>query len=239
MAILSSNPSSVFHSIKATKRSSAQPVQSLKVKDKLYTGNQVPDGFYDSLSSLKAPDMSLLQSSSEYKDNLLDYENVLKIARKGIKMPKITPMQSTELIHSLKANVNDFYSITAAHFINAGFEGLKHFHFLMNIIIDSINLSSLEELNTICACILHNGHGKDKESDRSYRTISTCPLIAKALDSYAGELYGGGWAAAQADVQFQGAGSSHELAGLLLTEVSNFSLFSQVTDGPDSRPAWG
>ena len=74
--------------------------------------------------------------------------------------------------------------------------------------------------------ILFKGHGKDKESDRSCRTISTCPLLAKALDSYIGELYSDGWANVQAETQFQGAGSSHELAGLLLTEVIQFSLYS-------------
>ena len=51
-------------------------------------------------------------------------------------------------------------------------------------------------------------------------------MLAKALDSYAGQLYGDGWADAQAETQFQGTGSSHELAGLLLTEAINFSLFS-------------
>ena len=225
-AVISSNPSAAFRSIKSSSRAAVQPIQNLKVKDKLYSGENVPDGFYDSLSSLKAPDLSELHSTSHYQENLVDYENVLKIARNGLKMPAISPKHSTEIIHSLKANVNDFYSITAAHFINAGFEGLKHFHYLLNIIIDNVNLASLEELNTIWACILHKGHGKDKESDRSYRTISTCPLLAKALDCYAGELYGGGWAEAQAEVQFQGPGSSHELAGLLLTEVINFSLFT-------------
>ena len=102
---------------------------------------------------------------------------------------------------------------------------MEHFHFLLNIIIDEVNLSTLEELNTVWACILWKGHGKDKESDRSYRTISTCPLLAKALDSYVGELYSGGWADVQASTQFQGNGSSHELAALLLTESLNYSLF--------------
>ena len=73
-------------------------------------------------------------------------------------------------------------------------------------------------------CILHKGHGKDKFSDRSYRTISTCPLLAKCLDIYIGELYGSGWAEQQADTQFQGPGSSHELAALLLTETIQYSM---------------
>ena len=46
------------------------------------------------------------------------------------------------------------------------------------------------------------------------------------MDSYIGELYSDGWANVQAETQFQGAGSSHELAGLLLTEVIQFSLYS-------------
>ena len=156
----------------------------------------------------------------------MDYENVLKIARDGLKIPPLSPKLATEILHTLRADVNDFYSITANHFINAGFEGLEHFHFILNIAIEDVNLSSLEELNSVWACILYKGHLKDRESDRSYRTISTCPLVAKALDYYIGTLYSDGWAEVQAETQFQGAGSSHELAALLLTEAINFSLFS-------------
>ena len=50
--------------------------------------------------------------------------------------------------------------------------------------------------------------------------------MAKALDKYVGRLYETGWAAAQAETQFQGTGSSHELAALLLTECIGFSLYS-------------
>ena len=150
--------------------------------------------------------MSLVCTSPSFQETLLDYENILKIASCGSRIPPVSPIQATELLHSLKADVNDFYSITASHFINAGFKGLKHFCFLLNIIIEEINASSLEELNTICACILWKGHGKDRESDRSYRTISTCPLVAKALGSYIGSLYSAGWADVQADTQFQASG---------------------------------
>ena len=73
--------------------------------------------------------------------------------------------------------------------------------------------------------ILFKGHNKDRESDRSYRTISTCPFLSKALDKYVGGLCESGWAAAQAETQFQGTGSSHELAALLLTETIQHSLF--------------
>ena len=119
--------------------------------------------------------------------------------------------------------MNDFYSITANHFINAG--KAEHFFFLLQALISNINLATLDELNTVWACILYKGHSKDKNSDRFYRTISTCPLLAKALDTYVGQLSSDSWAAAQAPTQFQGSGSSHELASLLLTECIQHSIY--------------
>ena len=46
------------------------------------------------------------------------------------------------------------------------------------------------------------------------------------MDKYIGSLYESGWASAQAETQFQGSGSSHELAALLLSETIQFSLYS-------------
>ena len=168
--------------------------------------------------------MSPIHSTPQYQNTLADFQHILKICRSGNPIPEISPKTSTEILISLKANVNDLYSITANHFVNAGRSGFAHFHFLLAALIKNVNLASLDELNNVWACILYKGHGKDKESDRSYRTISTCPLLAKALDTYVGQLYGGGWANVQAATQFQGSGSSHELAALLLTESIQHSL---------------
>ena len=125
----------------------------------------------------------------------------------------------------MKATVIDFWSITPLHFINAGSEGLIHFNFLMNRIITEINTSSTEELNTVIALLLHKGHGKPRTSDRAYRTISTCPVLAKALDMYLHDLFIDLWNSDQAETQYQGEGSSHELASLLITECIQHSLF--------------
>ena len=127
---------------------------------------------------------------------------------------------------NMRKEVNDFYSITALHYLNAGTAGHEHFHFLLNTIIDNVNLGGLSELNTIFACVLYKGHLKDKTSARSYRTISTCPLISKALDMYIRDLSLPDWNKEQAETQYQGVGSSHELAALLLTEVIQHSLHS-------------
>ena len=78
--------------------------------------------------------------------------------------------------------------------------------------------------NTAHACILYKGHSKDKTSAKSYRTISTCPFIAKALDFYVRELSHSDWEAAQADTQYLGVNKSHKLGALLLTETISHSL---------------
>ena len=85
--------------------------------------------------------------------------------------------------------MSDHYSITSQHYVNAGQEGLLHFNSLLNGVIADLNNASLEELNTAHGIILYKGHRKDKRSDRSYRTISTCPFLAKSLDLYLRDLY--------------------------------------------------
>jgi hypothetical protein len=86
------------------------------------------------------------------------------------------------ILQNMKESVSDHQSITPLHYKNAGLEGLLHLNFLMNKVIQEVNTaSSAEELNTVLALLLHKGHGKPKTSDRSYRTISTCPVLSKAL----------------------------------------------------------
>ena len=93
----------------------------------------------------------------------------------------------------MKPSVNDYFSITAMHYKNAGEEGLLHFNFLLNCVIEDVNLATVEKLNVVYALLLYKGHKKPKTSDRSYRTISTCPLISKSLDMYLHELYIANW----------------------------------------------
>ena len=84
----------------------------------------------------------------------------------------------------------DLYSITASHFKNAGSAGYIHFNVLLNAFISNINNTNIEELNSVYALFLHKGHNKEKTLDSSYRTISTCPLIAKGLDIYIPAYFG-------------------------------------------------
>ena len=125
----------------------------------------------------------------------------------------------------MKANVLDFYSVTPAHFLNDGQEGIKHFNFLLNYVIEDVNNATVEELNSCYALLLYKGHGKVKTEDNAYRTISTCPVVSKAIDLYIKDLHKEKWIEQEAPTQYQGEGSSHELAALLVTEVIQRSLW--------------
>ena len=209
--------------IKHAKNSSSRDIHKLRVGDKVYEGPHVPDGFYHSISSLKTIDDQILSSSESYISASETYKCILKICKAGEKVPPLNSEKAYEILKSLRPSVNDFHSITALHYLKGGKPALDHFQFLLNTAIEDLNNLTVEELNMVWACILYKGHEKDRYSDRSYRTISTCPLISKAIDSYIASLYSSTWNSFTSVTQFQGVSSSHELAGLTLTEAITHS----------------
>ena len=54
-----SNPSTVFKKLRASSRNTSSVLKRLKVGDKVYVNERVPDGMFDSLNTLKAPDSRL------------------------------------------------------------------------------------------------------------------------------------------------------------------------------------
>ena len=96
-----------------------------------------------------------------------------------------------------------------------------HYNLLLNSFITDVNNCDIKELNTntVLALLLYRGYDKDMTLDTSYRTISTCPLLAKSLDLYVRDLFISKWNRCQAKTQYQGESSSHELASLLVTEA--------------------
>ena len=222
-SLLSRDPFSAYQSIKRVRSSRQQKVNKMKVGNLTYHGETVPDGIFESIRSLKSDPIPPNNDSSIpcFEE---EYRLILDICASGKSIPHVSLKKSSEILHRIRRNVNDFYSITASHFLNAGVAGEEHFHLIFNAVITNINLGGIPELNSIYACVLFKCHGKDKTSSRSYRTISTCPLVAKALDSYIRELCLANWNKQQADTQYQGEGSSHEVAVLLLTEVIQHSI---------------
>ena len=76
------------------------------------------------------------------------------------------------------------------------------------------------------ALLLYKGHSKERTLDFSYRTISTCPLVAMGLDILVRDHSIEKWNIQQAATQYQGEGSTHELASLLITELIHHSKFA-------------
>ena len=168
--------------------------------------------------------MEPYENLPHYNEAVETYNHIIKLAECGRKIPAISFSKGKQLLQNMKSSVMDFFSVTSLHFLNLGSEGITHFVFIINSIISQISSSSVPELNSAWANILHKGHGKDPEHDRSWRTISCCPMVAKALDMYMVELYDDGWASKQAPTQFQGSNSSHELASLCITEAISHGL---------------
>ena len=201
-------------------------IQKLTVGDKVYVGDSVQDGFYDSISQLKSRDDASLDNDAKFNEFSADYHNIIEVCKHGSPIPPISETDSFKLIQKMKKDVSDVFGISVNHYNYAGPAGWKHFNLLLNSLLEDVNNTNIEEVNTAYACVLFKGHKKDKSSDRSYRTISTCPVVAKALDLYIRDLKILSWNDDQADTQFQGEGSSHELAAVLLTEAIQHSLYT-------------
>ena len=223
-SILSSNPSALFQKIKSNKRKSVS-INKLNVGDELFTDKDVGNGFFKSISALKTRNEEELLSCQTFQDFLSDHEHILEICKEGKEIPPLTLSQALDLLKSIKPGVTDIYSISALHYLNGGDLAVTHFQLLLNAVLKDVENYALSEINTVHAIILHKGHGKDKFSDRSYRTISSCPFIAKCADKYIGQLEESNWSSVQAETQFQGKGLSHEHCALLLTESINFTVF--------------
>ena len=223
---LSSQKTLVGYTILIHLERNSQQFHFHKVGDRVYLGDKVPDGFFDSLSQLKSIDQDKLESSASFQDFKEDYYNILEVCESGQPIPAISEMKAHDLLKRIKPDVRDLYSITANHYLHAGTSGIKHFCLLLNTFIEDISFLTITEVNQVYATILFKGHKKDKFSARSYRSISICPLIPKALDLYIRDLNLPAWNDDQAETQFQGEGSSHELAALLLTETIQHSLFN-------------
>ena len=196
------------------------------VGDKKYDAEKVIDGLFESILKLKSLDQTRLTSSPDHASLMEDYENVKYICSNKSGIPTISLVKSTAILKKIKSSVMDLFSITSSHYINAGTAGLIHFNVLLNAFIADINNTTIEELNTVYALFLHKGHKKDKTLDSSYRTISTCPLVAKGLDMYVRDLSLDKWNSIQASTQYQGEGSSHELAAIAVTEAIQHSRYS-------------
>ena len=223
LSILGDKPSSLFSFIRSSRSTTNTLTDKLTVGSKNYYGDRVPDGFFDAMTGLKTYKQSELEKD-KVAEQLSLYEHIIKLCQHNKPIPPIDTVAATKLLSRLKKNVKDFYSITALHYINAGDEGIQHFQALINAIIQDVKNATIDELNIAHGIILFKGHKKDKTNERSYRCISSCPFLSKAIDLYFRDLHQQKWDKCQASTQYQGTGSSHDLASLLVTEVVQHSV---------------
>ena len=223
-SILESGNTNIFRSIRGSKKGVTRKITKLSVNGRTYSDESVHNGFYDSLLGLKTLNMGSIQDPASFDRYQADFENILKLCSSGPDIPEITLDKAANILMRIRRSVNDLYSTSSSHFIFAGDIGILHFYNLLKALIDDVRNTTIEEVNTVHAVILFKGHRKDKTLASSYRTISTCPVVAKGLDIYLRDLNLDLWNDDQATTQFLGEGSSHELAALMLTEVSQYSL---------------
>ena len=71
----------------------------------------------------------------------------MEICKSGRKIPRISLSDASSLLKRMKPSVSDFYSITAAHYLNGGDPALVHFQFLLNTVINNIEIAAIDEMN--------------------------------------------------------------------------------------------
>ena len=71
-------------------------------------------------------------------------------------------------MQKMKKDVTDIYGITVNHFNYAGPAGWKHFNLLLNSLLEDVNNTDIEEVNTVYACVLFKGHKKEKTSSNCF-----------------------------------------------------------------------
>ena len=128
--IITGNSNCTFKTIKAHTKTSSSKVRKIKVGDKTYFDDHVPDGIFESIKILKTePTLSPDPSHPDFSEV---YRHILDICKSGRSIPSISEEKSLKILQKMRKNVNDFFSITALHYLNAGKSDLNHFHFLLN-----------------------------------------------------------------------------------------------------------
>ena len=146
---LMNSPSATFTFIRASKRCRMGNLNKLHVGQETFVGDNVPDGFYSAIKTLKTKDKISLKKSPYYDGFVKDYRNILELSKNSEPIPPITEVQSTEILHKLKPGVSDFFNITPNHYLYAGPAGCRHFHLLLSSLINDVNATTINEVNSV------------------------------------------------------------------------------------------
>ena len=169
----------VYKYVRSCKNVSLSKLRELTVGDKKYTDDMVPDGFFDAMSSVKTCDMNEVLKEPPLFNAVRDSEHIVQLCKVGQQLPPVSIERSFDLLTKLKKDVTDVYGMSSLHYLHAGDDGLRQFALMMNTILLNTDNASILEVNTTHGLIIYKGGQKEKTSERSYRTISTCPIVEK------------------------------------------------------------
>ena len=89
-SVMTNNPASLYTYLRNSKKSGSTMIQNLTVGDQTYVGDQVPDGFYASMTAIKSCNIDELQSQPSLSDQFSNYEHIIKLCEDQHKIPCIT-----------------------------------------------------------------------------------------------------------------------------------------------------
>ena len=101
------------------------------------------------MTKLKTCNFDELRNNPFLTEQFDDYDNIMKLSGDISNIPQISRKISDNLLKRLRKDVRDIYNITASHFINAGEEGLAHYNFLLNTIIQETENEELKTLHKV------------------------------------------------------------------------------------------
>ena len=90
----SSTNHGAFHKGVRNAEAGARKIQKLKVRDRTYIGDTVPDGFYDSISKLKSREADLGGSFRSFHNFSEDYKNFLPVFAHSSPIPPISEIKT-------------------------------------------------------------------------------------------------------------------------------------------------
>ena len=87
---MTENPSSLYKYIKSCRTSGNASIHKLTVGKQVYVEEEVPDGFYESMTSLKSCNIEELKYDPALVDQFSNHEHILKLCQDHHKIPKMS-----------------------------------------------------------------------------------------------------------------------------------------------------
>ena len=146
------------------------------------------------------------------------YEAILQRCLESTPIPEVNYETEHNFPSKLKPHITDYSSDPNALSCHCCV-GINCFKELLNLLIRNVALGNLLEINSVWSYMLYKDRSRPCDLGNSWRTISSCPLVSKAMDMYVITFHKPQWYASCAPTQYMKPSSSHEVAAVFLTKV--------------------